>query len=100
MLLCGPPPPVSSWKDFSCANLNSKSLRSCIVELCPISLWLVHSCKYVLCLAKQLAKADSGTCGPHKGRRPLHLVFAFCNAADSHSSRARANLKFKTRLFF
>lgn len=43
-------------------------------------------------LAKQVANADSGTCGPHTGRRPLHLVLAFCRAALSHSSRPRASL--------
>lgn len=43
-------------------------------------------------LAKQLAKADSGTEGPHSGRSPLHLVLAFWRAALSHSSRPRACL--------
>lgn len=43
-------------------------------------------------LARQLANCDSGTCGPQRGRRPLHLVLAFCNAALSHSSRPLACL--------
>ena len=44
-------------------------------------------------LARQVAKADSGTCGPHSGSRPLHLVFAFCSSALCHSSLPRACLK-------
>ena len=43
-------------------------------------------------LARQLAKAGSGTCGPHSGSRPLQRVLAFCSAAVSHSSRVRASL--------
>jgi len=43
-------------------------------------------------LAKHVAKADSGTCGPHTGSSPLHLVLAFWRAALSHSSRPRASL--------
>lgn len=43
-------------------------------------------------LARQVANADSGTCGPHTGKSPLHLVLAFCKAALSHSSRPRASL--------
>jgi hypothetical protein len=43
-------------------------------------------------LAKQVAKADSGTWGPQTGRSPLHFVLAFCRAALSHSSRPLANL--------
>lgn len=85
------------------------------------SRWPVHSCRYVLCLwiiqrrhwsemlhkdefvrvlvyssglylAKHVAKADSGTCGPQTGSSPLHLVFAFWSKALSHSSRPRASL--------
>ena len=44
-------------------------------------------------LANEEAKADSGTWGPHKGKRPLHLVLAFCSMADSHSSRPLCSLK-------
>jgi hypothetical protein len=44
-------------------------------------------------LARQAAKTDSWTCGPHKGSNPLHLVLAFCRVALSHSSRPRACLK-------
>lgn len=44
-------------------------------------------------LAKQLAKADSGTCGPHNGSKPLHRVFAFWSAALSHSSLPLASLR-------
>ena len=47
-------------------------------------------------LAKQLANADSGTCGPHRGSSPLHLVLAFCSAALSHSSRTLACLKIQS----
>ena len=43
-------------------------------------------------LARQAAKTDSCTCGPHKGSNPLHLVLAFCRVALSHSSRPRACL--------
>lgn len=43
-------------------------------------------------LAKHVANADSGTCGPHTGSSPLHLVLAFWRAALSHSSRPRASL--------
>ncbi len=43
-------------------------------------------------LARQVAKADSGTWGPHTGRSPLHFVLAFCSAALSHSSRPLASL--------
>lgn len=44
-------------------------------------------------LAKHVANADSGTCGPHTGSNPLHFVLAFWRAALSHSSRPRANLQ-------
>lgn len=47
--------------------------------------------------AKQVAKADSGTWGPQTGRSPLHLVFAFCRAALSHSSRPRASLHWESK---
>ena len=56
----------------------------------------VYACALVHCselyLARHVAKADSGTCGPQTGSSPLHLVFAFWSKALSHSSRPRASL--------
>ncbi len=43
-----------------------------------MSLWPVASDRYVLCLARAEAKADSATPGPQTGKRPLQRVLAFC----------------------
>lgn len=118
MLLSLPPPPVSTLNDCSVAKRRNSSLVSWMLSWYVGSLWPVHSWRYVLCLcgkkgfqyemvhskgkkpvvsmhsylAKQVANADSGTCGPHTGSSPLHFVLAFWRAALSHSSLPRASL--------
>lgn len=85
--------PVHSCRYVLCLWARHELTRECYVKA---SAWVIVCAR--ICtqsrpyLAKHVAKADSGTCGPQTGSSPLHLVLAFWRRALSHSSRPRASL--------
>ena len=112
MLLCGPPPPLSTLNDCSCANLNNSSRRSWRNKLKEWTYHPVTACNWLVWCERQFSNWASGTykiciikivykllyiientSGPQIGRMALHLVLAFWSIALSHTSRPLANLQ-------
>ena len=62
MLLCGPPPPLSTLNDCSCANLSNSSLRSWRNKLNEWTYHPVTACSWLVWCVKQFSNWASGTC--------------------------------------